>query len=62
MAAKRMTQHRTITMNLITLIANGCLAFLDFLLFAIMEWEKYELKMHYMPIQQLCSIFNKRSN
>lgn len=49
-------------MNLITLIANGCLAFLDFLLFAIMEWEKDELKMHYMPIQQLCSIFNKRSN
>jgi len=55
MAAKRMTQHRTITMNLITFIANGRLAFLDFLPFALMELEKDKLKMQHRPIQRQCS-------
>ncbi|MHA8056914.1 hypothetical protein VR611_13265 [Aquirufa nivalisilvae] len=36
-------------MNLITLIANGCKAFLDFLFPAIFELEKNELKSQYMP-------------
>jgi len=62
MAAKRMTQQRTITMNLITLIANGCLAFLDFFTYAIMEWEKDKLKMQHRPIQRQCRKFNKRCN
>lgn len=55
MAAKRMTQHRAITMNLITLIANGWLAFLDFFTYAIMECEKDKLKMQHTPIQRQCS-------
>ncbi|MCA6439772.1 MAG: hypothetical protein IM598_07485 [Chitinophagaceae bacterium] len=55
MAAKRMTQHRAKTINLITLIANGSLAFLDFFAFAIMEWKKGKLKMQHTPIQRQCS-------
>jgi hypothetical protein len=38
-AAKRMAQHSTIIMILITLNAKGCFAFLDFLIIAIFTME-----------------------
>lgn len=50
MAANRMVQDKPITMTLITLNANGCLAFLDFLLLTIIECDKKELAMHYTTL------------
>lgn len=62
MAAKRMAQHKPITMTLITLSANGGLSFLDFLLLTIIECDNKELAMHYMTIIQACMRFNEKSN
>jgi hypothetical protein len=61
MAAKRMAQHKAITMNLITRNARGCLGFLDFLLLAILNGIG-ELKVLLHAIKMTCSKFNKRSN
>ena len=54
-AAKRTAQHSAITMILTTLSANGCLAFLDFLLITILQWliDGKCSTCHYMAMQQI---------